>query len=135
MGQRLDASSHRHRVAAQGSSLIDRPLWCQYLHNVCPSAKGGSRETASDDLADGGHIGRDAVALLGTAAGKAEAGDYLVEDQHGTVLLGDFTGGLQEFLSGHHHTHIAGDRLQNKCRHPVAVSSEVGAKCFHIVIG
>ena len=57
-------------------------------------------------LAEADHVGHDAPALDGAAAGGADAGLDLVEDEHDAVLLGDRAYGLEEPGLGQHDAEV-----------------------------
>ena len=71
----------RQRVPGQRPGLVHVADGGEALHHVRPAAERRERKSAADDLPEDGQIRRHAVALLGTAARDAEAGDHLVEDE------------------------------------------------------
>ena len=84
--ERGQPGRHRQRVARQRAGLVHGAQRRQAGHDVAPAAKGRRRHAAADDLAQAGHVRRDAVVRLRAAQRHAEAGHHLVEDQHGAVL-------------------------------------------------
>ena len=71
----------RQRIPGERARLVDGAGRREQLHHVGAAAERGERQPAADDLAEDRQVGRDAVALLRAAAGDAEAGDHLVEDE------------------------------------------------------
>ena len=62
-----------------------------------------------------------AVALLGAAAGDAEAGDHLVEDEQRAARVAQHPQRLEEAGSRRDDAHVAGDRLDEDRGEPLAV--------------
>ena len=79
--ERGQAGGGRQRVPGQRAGLVHGPERRQHAHDVGPAAERADRQAAADHLAEAGEVGADAEQLLGAAAGDAEAGDHLVEDQ------------------------------------------------------
>ena len=132
--ERLQTSSHRYRIAAKGTCLVDGTIRSEESHNILTSAKSRSWETAPNNLAHGSHIGGDAETLLCTAEGQSETGDDLVEDEHGTILRRQPTGGFQEVERRNHHTHITGHRLQDDGSNVVAMLQKILFQCLHVIV-
>src|SRR5579863_2303902 len=59
------ASRHRERIPGERSCLVDGALWRNLCHQVAASAVGAYRQPSADDLAQGGDVGPDGVAVLG----------------------------------------------------------------------
>src|SRR5205085_6539130 len=70
-------------VPRQGARLVDGAAGGEDVHHVGPAPEGGKRQSAADDLAEGGEVGGDAEVCLGPPGTEAEAGDDLVEDEEG----------------------------------------------------
>ena len=65
--------------------------------------------------------GSDAVTLLRAAAGDAEAGDHLVEDEQGPARVAEHPQRLEETGLGWNDTHVPGDRLDEDRGEALAV--------------
>ena len=127
VGRRSEAlveAGHRNRAsvarpAAMATGLPDSvPAWYtaergEPLHDVAPAAEGADRHAAADDLAESGHVRADAVELLRAAAGDAEAGNHLVEDQQRAVSRSHSSRRVEEALRRRHAVHVAGHRLDD----------------------
>ena len=111
--QCFQASRHGHGVARQRARLIHAAQRRNAVHDFFFAAHSCHRHPAADDFAHRGHIGRDAVQRLRAAQRHAEAGHYLVVNQHCAVLRGGLAQGLDEFGAGAHQVHIARDGFQN----------------------
>ena len=85
-----DAGSHRDRVAGQGSGLVDRAGGGDEFHEIHFSAEGADRHARSDNLAEAGQIGGNAIKSLRSLGMNAEAGHDFIEQQGCTV--NDHTG-------------------------------------------
>ena len=125
---------HGHRVTGQGACLIDRAQRCQVFHDGFLAAKGAHRHTATDDLAQGGHVRGHIVERLGAAQCHPEAGHDFVEDQHAAVVITVLAQGLQERLGGRHAVHVAGHRLDDDGGNLVAVFLEGGFHAGSVVV-
>ena len=125
---------HGHRVTGQGTGLVDRAQRCQVFHDGSLAAEGPYRHAAADDLAKGGHVRGYVVERLGAAKGYPEAGHYLVEDQHGAMVVTVLAQGLQERLGGGHAVHVAGHRFDDDGGNLVAVFLEGGLHAGSIVV-
>ena len=88
-------------VAAKGADARDE---CAVLlghgvedpHYLLAACDCGEGVPAADGFAEGGHVGGDAIVLLGAAVGPAESGDDLIENQGNLVVAGHFTEAFQE---------------------------------------
>ena len=79
--QHREPGGRRERVPGERAGLVDGADRREQLHDLGPAAERRERQAAADDLAEHRQVGQDAVPLLRAAAGDAEAGDHLVEDQ------------------------------------------------------
>ncbi len=110
-GQGRQAGRDRQRVARERPGLVDVAGRGDSLHRLARAGVGRRRQAAADHLAEHGQVGFDAVQLLGAAAGDAEAGDHLVEDEQGAGLAGGLAEELEEAVGGWDDAHVGGDRL------------------------
>jgi hypothetical protein len=115
--QRRQPRGHRHRVPRQRPGLVDVPLGREALHDVSPAAERRQRESATEDLAERGEIGRDAEPLLRAAGPEPEAGDDLVEDQQRAVLVAQATDLGQVAGRELDHPGVGRDRLDDHGGH------------------
>ena len=75
------------------------------------AAERREREAAADDLPEDRQVGPDAEALLRAAAGDAEAGDHLVEDEQRARGVAERAQRLEEPGLRRDAAHVPGDRL------------------------
>ena len=87
VAQGRERGRHRQRIARERPRLVHVARRRDPLHELAATPVGGRRQASADDLAHDAQVGRYAVQLLGAAAGDAEAGDHLVEDEQGTSLV------------------------------------------------
>jgi hypothetical protein len=104
--------------------LIDGPERRDPLHDVAASAVRADRQTAADDLAERGQVGRNAEALLRAAIRQPKAGHDFVEHQQRAVRLGQLARKLQKSGRGRHRAHVADDRLEDQRRDPRAAGRQ-----------
>ena len=107
----------------------------QLLHDVGASTEGRQRQPAAHDLPEHGQVGRDAVELLRAAAGDAEAGDDLVEDEQRTGRVAERAQDLEEAWVGRDDSHVPGDGLDDDRRQPLAVALDRGSGSVDVVVG
>ena len=79
--QRFNARRHRERVARERSRLIDGSCRRYPIHDLTPPTVSGDGKSATDDLAEAGEIGANAVGRLCSAERCAEAAHNLVKDE------------------------------------------------------
>ena len=108
-------------IAGERARLVDVADRREALHQLGPAAERRRRQPAADDLAEDRQVGRDAVALLRAAAGDAEAGDHLVEDEQRAARVAERPQRLEEAGRRRDDAHVAGDRLDEDRREPLAV--------------
>ena len=125
---------HGHRVARQGTGLVDRAQGGHLLHELAAAGVGPHGHAAADDLAVGDQVGPDAVVALGAAGGQPEAGDDLVKDQQGPEGVAEAPQRLQEAGLGRHHAHIGGHGLDDDRGHLAVVGLQQGADAGGVVI-
>ena len=112
--QGLDARRGGNRVAGQSARLIYLAGRRHLLHDLFLSAVHCHRHSAADDLTQCGHIRLHAEPLLRAADAQTESCDNFVEDQNGSVLLGDLPQELQESFLRQNHAHVGGHRLHDE---------------------
>ena len=104
--QRDRPGQHRRGVGVEGASVSH--AWAGsrvvQLHDVLAASEGAYGKAAADNLAQRGHVRRDAVVFLGPARCHAEADDF-VEDQHNAVLGCEVAKHCEELVGGGQHTH------------------------------
>ncbi len=115
---------HGHGVSGEGAGLVDVAAGGDALHDPAFPAVAAHGEAAADDLAQGGQVGGDLEPGLGAAEGHAEAGDDLVEDEQGAVLVAESAQAFQEAGLGEHAAHVAGHGLHDDAGHLVAEGFE-----------
>ena len=125
----------RERVPGERAGLVDLAGRSEPLHHVGAAAERGRREAAADDLAEDRQVGQDAEALLGAAAGDAEAGDHLVEDQQCARRVAERAQRLEEPGRGRHDAHVPGHRLDDDRGEPFAVALDRGGGRVEVVVG
>ncbi|KAG0924181.1 hypothetical protein G6F31_019209 [Rhizopus arrhizus] len=133
--QHRKAGRHRHRVAAQRASLVDRSGRGDLLHQLTTTAIGTDRHAAADDLAEGGQVRGDAVVRLRTAKGNAEAGHHLVEDQQRAVLRAQFAQVLQVTLARGNAVGVADHRFDDQAGDVVTLLFEQCGGGFEVGVG
>ena len=106
----------RERVPGERPGLVDVAGRREPLHHVGAAAERRRREPAADDLAEDRQVGEDAEALLGAAAGDAEAGDHLVEDQQRAGGVAERAQRLEEARRRRDDAHVPGHRLDDDRR-------------------
>ena len=133
VGELGQAGGHGHRVAAECARLVHRAAGGHLLQQRAAAAVGAHRHSAADDLAEGDQIGPHAEVRLGAAGGQAEAGDHLVEDKQGAVLVAQGPQSRQEAGGGADHAHVGGHRLHDHRRHLAGVLLQQGLHAGQIV--
>ncbi len=114
--ERRQPGGDRERVARERPRLVDVAGRGDPFHRLARAAERRRRQAAADDLAHHGQVGFDPVELLGAAAGDAEAGDHLVEDQQRPGLAGRLAEELEEALGRRDDAHVGRDRLGQERR-------------------
>ena len=88
-----DGGGHGDGLAVIGAAV--HHALGEFIEQACLAGDGGDGEAVGDGLGEGGEIWRDAEFLLGAAGADAEAGDHLIEHQHGAVFGAGLAGGFQ----------------------------------------
>ena len=104
---------HRERISRERARLVDGPRRRHLLHHVLAAAEASHRQPPADYLAQAGHVGLDAIALLRPAARDPEAGHHLVEDEERFRRTRLFPEHLEESRPGDEHTHVSHHRLDD----------------------
>ena len=125
---RREARGDGDRVPAQRAGLVDGAERRDDAHDVVAPAVGRERHAAADDLAERGHVGHEAEALLRAAAREAAAGHHLVEDRDGAVLLAERDDRLEEARLGRDAAHVADHGLDDDGGDLAAARREEGAR-------
>ena len=125
----------RQRVPRERARLVDVADRRQLLHQVAAPAERGERQPAAGDLAEDGQVRDDAEALLRAAAGHAEAGDDLVEDEQRAGQVTEPPQPLEEARHGRDDAHVPGDRLDEHARQPLAVCGHRLGGRVEVVVG
>ena len=84
-----EAGGHGERVAGKRARLVDGAEGGEHVHDVCAAAEGSHREATADDFPEAGKIRGDVFQPLHAGLAEAKAGHDFVEDQQGSVFLGD----------------------------------------------
>ena len=129
-----NAGRHGDRVARQRARLVDIAQRCKALHDAGRAGHGADRHAATNDLAEGRQVRRDATPALRTRQRHTKARHHLVEDQHGAVLGAQLAQPFQEAELRHHHVHVAGDGLDDQAGHVIRVLLEQTANAVQIVV-
>jgi hypothetical protein len=122
--QGLDPRGHRERVPRQRARLVHGAGRSHELHDLAATAVRPHRKAAPDHLAECRQVGRDAVERLRSARMHAEPGHHLVEDEQGSVLVGDLAQPLEKTRLGKNEAHVPGDRLDDHRRDVVVPGEE-----------
>mmetsp|Transcript_25013 Transcript_25013/g.64556 ORF Transcript_25013/g.64556 Transcript_25013/m.64556 type:complete len:300 (-) Transcript_25013:599-1498(-) len=132
--ERLDTRSHRERVARERARLVHRARGGNELHDLALAAVRADGQAAADDLAHGGHVGRDAEVLLSTAIRHAEARHHLVEDEDRAVLGRERAEALEEGLVRLDEARVADDGLEDDGGDLAGVRVENGLDRRQVVV-
>ena len=124
--QRLDRGRGGDPVAGVRAAVAD--LVGQDAHDLAPAAERGGRVAVAHRLGVGREVRRDAEELGRAAAGEAEPGLDLVEDQQDPELLGQGPHRLVEARLGHDPLGVAEDRLDDDRGDVVALALEEPAQ-------
>src|SRR5260370_35492767 len=89
VAQYRNSSAHRHRIAGESSSLIDRSQGSNLAHDIGAPTVGRQRKTSANDFAERREIGLDSIKLLRAAQGQAESSHHFIEDQQRAVPVGE----------------------------------------------
>src|SRR5579885_2475700 len=111
LGEGCYTSGHRQGIAGKSTGLIHWAKRGDLLHNFAASAVSANGQTATDDLAKAGEIGRDPCAPLHAVQADAEASQDFVKDQEGAKALSKFAQLLKEAGRGQHQSHIGCHRF------------------------
>src|SRR5690606_22935562 len=84
------------RIPGEGARLVDGAGGSDHLHQVATAAEGAERETAAEDLGEGGQIRADAESLLGASGPEPKTGHYLVPDEDHAVARAELPQPLVE---------------------------------------
>ena len=109
-----------------------RDLEIQVVQDVLATANGAARKAASDDLGQGGEVGRDTVVGLRPAGGDPKTGNHLVEDQEGAVLTGQRPQLVQGVDGRRDLARVAADRLNHHGGY-IAIAGQDLAYQFEVV--
>src|SRR6478735_3652278 len=82
-----NAGSHRERIAAERSRLVDGAERGEHVHESTLAAEDADGESAADDFAEGYEIGVDVVTLERTTERDTEAGHDFIDDEQGSFAL------------------------------------------------
>ena len=132
--QRRDPSGHGQRMARQRAGLVDRAGRSHELHEVSPATVRADRHPPADDLAERREIGSDPEAGLGTAGTYPEAGDHLIEDEHGAVRTSRLAKMLKEARRRRDDPDVRRDRLHDHGRDPTLVLVERARHGTRVVV-
>ena len=130
-----EADGHGERVAGERAGLIDWAVWCEEVHDVGAAAEGTDGETAADDLAHGGEVRGDAADFLIAAAGDAEAGHDLVEDEERAVGGGEGADEFEVAGFGEEEPGVGGNGFDDDGGDLVTGGGEEGFDGFGVVVG
>src|SRR5271170_4637848 len=130
-----DPCGHGERVSAEGSRLIDGAKRGEVLHDVGASAEGAAGEATADDFAEGRDVRCDAVDLLRSAKGEAEAGHHLVEEEERAVGCGDLAQAFQIAGIRRDGSGVADDWFDDDAGNVVRAGGEDGGDGVEVVEG
>ena len=112
-GEGRQASGHRERIPRERAGLIHRTEGRDVAEVRSRTAICADREAAADDLPEAGQIRAHPDDRLRAAAGEAESGDDLVEDEQRAGAVGDLAESGEEAGAGRDAAHVAGVRLDD----------------------
>ena len=85
--ERLYSGCHCYRISTERTGLVYRTVWSKNLHNVGTSTKGSCWESATNNLAYGGHIWLDTKELLSATTRQTESGYHLIENEQDILMI------------------------------------------------
>ena len=113
MFQRFDSRGHGQRIAGKRPGLVDRTRRRHKIHDRLRTAVGSDGQAAANDFSEARQIRGDVVDGLRPAVGDAKPGNHFIKDQQDAVLPGQRAQLPKKVLMGHHHPHVARNRLDN----------------------
>ena len=122
------------RIAGECAGLKDLARWEHVVQHVAAATVRAQRQSAADDLAECGEVGRDAQDLLRAAERQPEAGHHLVEDQKRAVLVCQPPRGVEKLLRRHDQPHVADHRFHDDGGDGVATRAKRGLELLRIVV-
>ncbi|MNI45549.1 hypothetical protein D3C73_999800 [compost metagenome] len=128
------AGSHRQRIAAERSRLIDRTGGSNALHDLPAAPVSADRKPAADDFAEAGQIRFNAEQPLRTAPAHTETGHHLIKDQQRAVACRYLAQTFKEAGLRQHYAHISGNRLDDYGGNLIAVPFKSKLGPFQVIV-
>ena len=122
------------RIAGERAGLKDLARWEHVVHHVAAATVRAQRQSAADDLAECGEVGRDAEQLLRAAERQPEAGHHLVEDQERAVDVRQPPRGVEKLLRRHDQPHVADHWFHDDGGDQAAMGAKRGLELLRLVV-
>ena len=134
LAERGDAGGHGDGVARVRAGLEDGSGGHDLVHDAGPTAERADGQSAADNLAQTGDIGRVAQQFLSAAVSEAEAGHHFIVNEQRAVMVREPPEFLAKFGVRGNEAHVPDDRLENRAGNSVALGGKDFSKRGRIVV-